>query len=130
MATTRLLMRSSRACSSWSTAYMSGSLSSKGGLAVGFGTSSSDGGGRPGLLDFDDESVERPFQVAEHIYVVEWSPATLPAQYLRWLETTRGAPGSLLIGLPMSAIAWRIDPRVRVSVSRRDAKPFSNFHLI
>lgn len=75
---------------------------------------------RPAPGDFPGDAPETSFYVGDYEYVVEWGPPLIPAVVLRLSDNNPMALlGTLLFVLPATWLAWRIDPRVRVAISRR-----------
>lgn len=85
----------------------------------------------PTAQDYDDETVGEEFRVGDFWYDVAWGPALLPAWLVDPFDTPMGALAAALFLLPLVALLWKIDPRVRLSVRRRrQGRPFARLIAI
>lgn len=75
--------------------------------------------GAPGPHDIDPEYPEAEFRVGDFWYVVTVCPPVMPVWLARAFSSSLAEPAMLILGVPLLWICWKIDDRVKVSVSRR-----------
>jgi hypothetical protein len=69
--------------------------------------------------NYDEDTVDEEFRVGDFWYQVNLGPALLPIWLTDPFDSGMGLPAAILFLLPLTALLWKIDPRVRLSLRRR-----------